>query len=136
MLIGPPLGSIVMEIYSPQISFLCTLPPRALSLVFLFLIPETSQKKEATSQETSLAGPRKSLLTIIHGKIQNFSHHVVHDIFPIISQLPVMLGLISFIVNSFAIPLLGLVLQYMSSRFRWKLSQVRSRQIAVCCWLT
>src|SRR5271168_1447089 len=106
MLLGPPLGSMVMEMYSPQISFLCTLPLRAFSIVFLFLIPETSQKKETTSQATPVAD-RNSWLKIIHGKTKNFSHHVVHKIFPIISQLPVMLGLISGIVNSVAIPLLG-----------------------------
>src|ERR1700744_4718281 len=43
MLVGPPIGSILMDAYSPQTAFLWTLPPRVVSLLLLFLIPETSK---------------------------------------------------------------------------------------------
>jgi MFS family permease len=124
MLVGPPIGAILMERYSPQTAFLCTIPPRVLSLALLFLIPETSEKT-APAPRASIED-RKPLLTIIRGKMKNLSHHIVHNIFPVIGQLPVLLGLVAFIVNALAVPLLGLILQYMSSRFHWKLSQVRS----------
>jgi MFS family permease len=130
MLIGPPIGAILMETYSPQTALLCTIPPRVLSLVLLFMVPETGPKKGLV---TSLSGSndRKPLRVILHGKIKHFTHHVIHNIFPIISQLPVLLGLVAFIVNAFAVPLLGLILQYMSSRFQWKLSQVRIMTVLV-----
>jgi hypothetical protein len=131
MLIGPPIGSILMEAYSPQTAFLWTIPPRVVSLGLLFLIPETSQRKPAAGTPGALDGARKPLLTILHGKIRNLAQHFVRNIIPIISQLPVLLGLVSFIVNAFAVPLLGLILQYMSSRFHWKLSQVRRLETVV-----
>lgn len=130
MLIGPPIGSILMDMYSPQTAYLWTIPPRVVSLGLLFMIPETSQRKPAAAVPGAFDGSRKPLLTIIRGKMVNLAHHVVHNIVPIISQLPVLLGLVSFIVNAFAVPLLGLVMQYMSSRFHWKLSQVRGLEIA------
>jgi hypothetical protein len=127
MLVGPPIGSVLMEAYSPQTAFLCTIPPRLVSLGLLFLIPETGRR---TAKALTVPGEaQKPLLTIIHGKVTSLGHHIVHNILPVISQLPVLLGLLAFIVNAFAVPLIGLVLQYMSSRFQWKLSQVRALEL-------
>jgi len=134
MLIGPPIGSILMEMYSPQTAYLWTIPPRVVSLGLLFMIPETGQRKPAAGVPGAFDRGRKPLLSIIHGKMVNLTHHVVHNIIPIVSQTPVLLGLVSFVVNALAIPLLGLVMQYMSSKFHWKLSQgawVLSFQAAV-----
>jgi hypothetical protein len=50
--------------------------------------------------------------------------HMKDDIVPMLQNLPIVLGLISLLVNNFAVPLMGIVLQYMSVRFKWEYSDV------------
>jgi MFS family permease len=131
-LVGPPLGGFLLEKLGPRRAFLWTFPPRLFSLVFLYLIPETkdiavhsSPESSSTAPESSTNGEPTSLKKKLGSGIQHFIQHWEQDIWPIISRTPVFLGMLSLVVNTFATPIAGIILQYVSVKFLWKFSEVR-----------
>lgn len=130
-LVGPPIGALLLQKLGPSQAFLWSLPPRLFSLVFLLLIPETrditaesSSTTRSAAAEPSLTTGPLSFRTRLAGACQHFISHCKHDIWPIISRRPVFLGMMSLIVNTFAVPVGGMVVQYISVKFLWKFSEV------------
>jgi MFS family permease len=132
-LVGPPLGGFLLEKLGPRNAFLWTFPPRLFSLVFLYLIPETkdiavesSPESSSAATEPSTNGAPTSLKKKVGNGIRHFIQHVKQDIWPIISRTPVFLGMLSLVVNTFATPVAGIILQYVSVKFLWKFAEVRN----------
>jgi len=127
-LVGPPIGSILLEKLGPSQAFFWTLPPRLFSLVLLYLVPETKNIAVESSSASNLDAmdlttAQRSFKSRVDEGIRHFIHHFKQDIVPLISRKPVLLGMISLVVNTFTVPVTGIIVQYLSVKFMWKFAK-------------
>ncbi|KAF2671368.1 MFS general substrate transporter [Microthyrium microscopicum] len=124
--IGPLVGAKVMDLYGPSWAFLWSIPPRFFSLILLYFIPETGDFGDSeTGNASSIPnGQPDSTKSFMGAKIQKLVDHARHDVWPIIRKTPVMLGMVSLVVNNFGTPIVGVLIQYFAAKFHWSYSSI------------
>jgi MFS family permease len=129
-MVSPPLGSYLMDYWNSYYAYAIGLPLEFFGFVVLVFIPETLKKQETTKlSDQSLSseaatGPELPRASWIRRGVSHFNQHLVHDVLPLISRIPVLLALVALFVNRFSRSILKTLMQYLSARFDWQISQV------------
>jgi hypothetical protein len=98
-------------------------PLSLLGLVVLWITPETLKSSEAEHIEDEAVNNETFS---IRNKIDSLVNHVHDNALPLLGRPALFIALMALFVNRLPRPLLGLLLQYRSAKFHWKLAQVRS----------
>jgi hypothetical protein len=120
-----------MDYWNSYYAYAIGLPLEFFGFVVLVFIPETVKKQETTkSSDQNLSseaptGPERPGASWIRRSATHFKQHLIDDVLPLISRIPVLLALVALFVNRFSRSILKTLMQYLSARFDWKLSQVR-----------
>ena len=127
-LLAPVTGSLLMERFGANLCFLFGILAYLLVFGILWFIPETS--KSSQSSGDSLPSTAESAELLKHGsgisqKLVDLVDHIRTDLLPLLSRGTLVLGMLSLLVNYFALPVFNILMQYMTIRFEWKYSQVR-----------
>jgi hypothetical protein len=83
-------------------------------------MPETLQTNAAEHDELPGVNEPFSMRNRIHSLVD----HIQTNAFPLLKRPWLFIALMAVFVNRLPRPLLGLLLQYMSAKFYWKLAQV------------
>jgi hypothetical protein len=129
-LIAPSVASALM-LRSPWIPMITGVGLMALGLVPIVFIPETLHLRASgtvdltpdSSSERSPSPSRKgSLLSTVTTKVLG-SLKRLHSSSSVLHSLPIILLLLTFIVDAFEGHAVGLLIRYTSKRFSWELSK-------------
>jgi hypothetical protein len=117
---APPIGAKIMHYYGPYLAFFLTVPASAVPLIPLMLLPETAKLREpsatmAESEQTS--GPAKN--PTVRMRLRTLKAHILNDFVPLLKSVPILIGLISFVIGSFATAIGEIIMQYIKVRFGW-----------------
>lgn len=123
-MIAPPIGVLLLDAIGPHLTFLVGIPVKALGFIALLFIREKTTQGDDRGHhpEAEEADPAE------HGKLRrpwaNLMRYIRNDIGDILMNRAVLLGLLVLPVQKLSRPMLELILQYMSFKFRWPLSRV------------
>lgn len=126
-LVAPPIGSLIMTTFNAYISYATTIPIRLLSFLFPLVIPETKAKDASNgSPEQPLSDSDSIEPAKRHHflrKLDELLSHLRSDVLPLITRTPLLLGMMSLLIEEFARTQGEFLLQYMTIRFGWRYSQ-------------
>ncbi|KAG4295310.1 hypothetical protein FPRO06_01894 [Fusarium proliferatum] len=137
-LIAPPLGAILMKALGPHFAFLTAVPLEALAFVVLGFIPNTKSSDSAPSDIEDTEGEESpsangeceetvndenSSKNKVLQALSHLSHSIRHGVCTLGSHKSLLVGLLALVVAKMARPMLELILQYMSVRFKWPLAK-------------
>jgi len=138
--ISPPLGSRLLDQYGPNHAYLFSLPFQLLGLTILPLLPGhvaiskgNEGEHDQAIQEIQEGGESISPPLESSMRPRDWSAlttQLAKDIWPILRQATIALGLLALLLNRFSRPLFEFLMQYMSVRFGWTLSQVGNPHMA------
>jgi hypothetical protein len=129
--VSPPLGSYLMNSWNSYYAYAFGLPLEFFGFVVLAFIPETVRKQghNELSYQTSISETptcsRRHTTSWIRRNASHFKQHLINNVFPILRRIPVLLALVALFVNRFSRSILKTLMQYLSARFEWQISQVR-----------
>jgi hypothetical protein len=84
-------------------------------------MPETLQTSETEQDE--LPGVNGEPFSM-RNQVQSLIAHTQTNVFPLLKRPWLFIALMAVFINRLPRPLLGLLLQYVSAKFYWKLAQV------------
>lgn len=123
-MIAPPIGVLLLDAIGPHLTFLVGIPVKALGFIALLFIRE----KSVEGHDRGHHPEAEEADTAAQGKLQrpwaNLIRYIRNDIGDILMNRAVLLGLLVLPVQKLSRPMLELILQYMSFKFRWPLSRV------------
>jgi MFS family permease len=120
-LTAPPLGSHLLETIGPHLTFLLLNPLCLLGLFVIWFMPETLKASESDDDQHQIASSEPFNM---RKKIHSLVTHVSENVLPLLTRPLLFIAMLAIFVNRLPRPLLGLLLQFMSAKFRWKLAQV------------
>lgn len=139
--IAPPVGSFIMERYGAQASVAAAMIPRFLGIGLLPFVAENKKAdvldyvEETTEVEHDVA-ESNSWQSRLRTRLQGLSAYLRLEVFPILTQPPLLFGMFAMSTISFALPFMNILMQYMHLRFDWTYSDVcLSRMPAILCML-
>lgn len=131
-LTAPAMGSLLMKRLDPHVAFVVALPILASGfVVLLFMHEERPAKPSASSSETASSESsdiEATSLQKVKRTIKNMLSFIRHDIGAVLGEAALLLGITALAIQKLARPLLEFLLQYMSKKFDWPISDV-SREL-------
>jgi hypothetical protein len=125
--VSPPLGAYLMDNWNSYSAYLFGLPLELLGFVVLAFIPETTQPnkdQEHSIHSESSPAPPPNKRSWIKQRYHELKGHIIVNVLPLLSRTVVWHALVGLFVNRFSRSILKTLMQYLSARFGWKLSQV------------
>jgi hypothetical protein len=123
--LSPPVGSALLNSIGPYATFTMELP---LLILGLFVIPYIPQLKTEAASDGRPSSPGTSENRQNQVKRNQIFRRVVvfirQDFASIMNERALILGIFALAFQKFSQPISGLMLQYMSKKFDWKLSEV------------
>jgi hypothetical protein len=114
-----------MHYYGPYVAQFLTIPLSFAALIPLVLLPETAtpRKRHFTNDDNGRSdSPTKK--PTLKMRMQELQQHVREDFVPLLKSIPILVGLISFVIGSFATAIGEIIMQYMKVRFGWNYEKV------------
>ena len=126
-LVSPPLGSYLMEQWNSYYAYLFGLPLEMFGFVVLLFIPETAKVSPTDIKDNPRTRPVVHRLNVhlrLRSRLQSLRNHVNSEVLPLLRKPALVLALVALFVNRFSRSILKTLMQYLSARFGWKISQV------------
>jgi hypothetical protein len=120
------IGLFFMETIGPHSTWFLGIVQQIAGLSILLLLPKTSTQPEQVLDhdlDTPLAKSSEMNLMNISEQFEGLSAHFKDSVLPLLRPT-IIIGLLAMLVNCLVQPIMQLLLQYMSVRFRWPISQV------------
>lgn len=123
-MIAPPIGVLLLDAIGPHLTYLVGIPVKALGFIALLLIREKTAEADDRSHHSEAEEAEEAAYGKLRRPWANLMRYIRHDIGDILINRAVLLGLLVLPVQKLSRPMLELILQYMSFKFRWPLSRV------------
>ncbi|KIW04569.1 hypothetical protein, variant 1 [Verruconis gallopava] len=117
---APPVGARIMHYHGPYVAYGLNIPLSVCAVIPLVLLPETAKGKslqENTEDDGMIGTPNKA--STLRTGWKELKSHVVNDFFPLLKSIPIVIGLLSMVIGSFAVAVGEIIIQYMKARFGW-----------------
>jgi hypothetical protein len=124
-LISLPLGSLLMKKKGANFAFAIGIIPRVLSLFVLLCVQERQRDDEETNSSPD-ATPERQQGSKLKRRLSSLVSYLRHRVLPLIASVPLLLGMLSLLVNNLALPIFEFLMQYMRVKFGWDYSDVSS----------
>ncbi|RDI82394.1 hypothetical protein Vi05172_g7742 [Venturia inaequalis] len=124
-LVGPMVGLLLMETVGPYITYFLGIWLQVLGLPILLLLPSTIAKNEQVLEndlDAPIAISPEWNLTNIREQFNGLLVHFKDSVFPLLRPT-IIIGLLAMFVNCLVQPILQILMQYMSVKFHWPISQ-------------
>ncbi|QDS76647.1 hypothetical protein FKW77_008143 [Venturia effusa] len=125
-LVGPMAGLLLMETVGPYVTFFLGIWLQVLGLPILLLLPSTIAKNEQVldnDPNAPLAVSPEWNLTNIKEQLNGLLAHFRESVLPLLRPT-IIIGLLAMFFNCLVQPIIQILMQYMSVKFRWLISQM------------
>jgi hypothetical protein len=121
-----------MHYFGPYLAFFLSIPLSVLAVIPLVLLPETAAlRKPDESDAENEQADSAAKAPILRMRLQVLKQHIQKDFVPLLKSLPILIGLISFVIGSFAVASGEIIMQYMKARFGWSYEKASLRVVVL-----